>query len=179
MEYAGRHNIPYVILRPGAVYGPGKNAITGRVGINTFGIYMHMGGSKPIPFTYVENCAEAIALAGITKGVDGEVFNIVDDDLPNSRDFLRQYKKSVRSFLSFPVPYPCAYFLCFLWEKYVQWSKGQLPPVFNRSRCSAEWKGNQYSNQKLKNLLGWKQKVPTREGLKRYFDYCKQSGDRA
>src|SRR5450631_478787 len=35
-EYGENHKIPYVIVRPGAVYGPGNLAITGRVGIGTF-----------------------------------------------------------------------------------------------------------------------------------------------
>ncbi len=97
-EYGRKHGIPYVLLRPGVVYGPGKNAITGRVGRDTFGFFLHMGGPNEIPFTYVDNCAEAIVLAGLVPGVDGEVFNIVDDDLPSSRSFLQSYKREVRSF---------------------------------------------------------------------------------
>ena len=58
-----------------------------------FGIFLHLGGSNPIPFTYVDNCADAIVLAGLTPGVDGEVFNVVDDNLPTSRQFLRLYKQ--------------------------------------------------------------------------------------
>ena len=58
-----------------------------------------------MPFTYVDNCAEAIVLAGLRKGIEGEVINIVDDDLPKSREFLRLYKKQVRRFFSIPVPY--------------------------------------------------------------------------
>jgi nucleoside-diphosphate-sugar epimerase len=179
LDYAGRYKIPYVILRPGAVYGPGKKEITGRVGINTFGIFMHLGGSNIIPFTYVDNCAEAIVLAGITKGIDGEVFNIVDDHLPSSRKFLKMYKERVRNFRSIYVPYRLFYIFCHLWEKYSEWSQGQFPPLFNRRRCSAYWKGNTYSNDKMKNLLGWKQKVSTRDGLQRYFDDCRKALDHA
>lgn len=176
LEYAEKHGTPYVILRPGYVYGPGKNAITGRVGIGTFGVYLHLGGSIQLPMSYVDNCADAIALAGIREGVDGEVFNVVDDDLRTSREFLKLYKKNVRNFRSISLPYPVTYLLCSLWERYSGWSEGQLPPAFNRSRCSAEWKGNRYSNEKLKRLLEWRQRVPTDDGLKHYFDYCKGNG---
>ncbi len=86
----------YVVVRPGSVYGAGKADITGRVGIGTFGFFLHLGGSNTIPFTYVDNCASAIVLAGLVEGVDGEVFNVLDDDLPSSRQFLRLYKKNVR-----------------------------------------------------------------------------------
>ncbi len=81
-DYGSRHGIPYVLVRPGVVYGPGKKRIHGRIGMDTFGVFLHLGGKNPIPFTFVDNCAEAIALAGIKKGVEGEVFNVVDDDLP-------------------------------------------------------------------------------------------------
>src|SRR5262249_41999833 len=39
MEYGKKHNLPYVLLRPGVVYGPGKAAISQRIGIDTFGIF--------------------------------------------------------------------------------------------------------------------------------------------
>jgi nucleoside-diphosphate-sugar epimerase len=51
-----------------------------------------------------------------------------------------------------------------------------LPPAFNRSRWAAEWKGHRYSNKKMKELLGWRQKVPTAEAMNRYFEYAKQVG---
>ena len=155
VDYGKRFSIPYVIVRPGYVYGPGKKAISGRVGIDTFGVFLHLGGSNTIPFTYVENCADAIALAGVLPGVDGEVFNVVDDELPSSRRFLRLYKKNVKPFTSLYVPHLFSYALCRLWEWYSVWSDEQLPPVFNRSRWYANWRTTRYSNQKLKTRLGW------------------------
>jgi hypothetical protein len=40
-----------------------------------------------------------------------------------------------------------------------------LPPVFNRRRCSAEWKGNRYSNEKIHRLLGWVPQVKIDEAM--------------
>lgn len=172
-DYGKRFGISYVIVRPGHVYGPGNEAISGRVGIGTFGVFLHLGGSNPIPFTYVDNCAEAIVLAGLTDGVDGEVFNVVDDDVPSSRKFLRSYKRNVKHFGSLYVPHAVSYGLCYLWEKYSSWSEGQLPPVFNRNRWHSFWKKTRYSNEKAKNRLEWEPKVPTAEGLRRYFEACR------
>jgi len=177
-EYGKKTGIPYVFVRPGSVYGA-KGDITGRVGISAFGPFLHLGGSNTIPFTYVENCAEAIVLAGLVKGVDGEVFNVVDDDLPSSRQFLRLYKKSARNFKSIYVPHAVSYALCYLWEKYSKWSYGQLPPVFNRGRWHTEWKKTGYSNEKLKTKLGWKPRISTAEGLRRYIEACTRDGRHA
>jgi nucleoside-diphosphate-sugar epimerase len=176
MEYGRKHHIPYVIVRPGVVYGPGKKGLTGRVGIDTFGVFLHMGGSNRIPLTYVDNCAYAIVLSGMKRGIDGEVFNVVDDNPPRSREFLKLYKKNVHHFRSLYVPKTISYVLCYLWEKYSEWSGGQLPPVYNRKRWSADWKGNRYSNEKLKRLLGWTPQVSFDEGAKKYFEYCRTVG---
>jgi nucleoside-diphosphate-sugar epimerase len=169
-RYGKERGVPYVILRPGAVFGPGKPGLSGRIGIDTFGPFLHMGGANELPLTYVDNCAEAIVLAGLVSGIDGEIFNVVDDELPSSKRFLRMYKAQARQFLSIPVPYPLAYALCSLWEDYSRRSKGQLPARFNRRRCAAEWQGNRYSNRKLKELVGWTPRVPFEEAAQRYFD---------
>jgi nucleoside-diphosphate-sugar epimerase len=174
-EYGEKFGMPYVIVRPGYVYGPGKTAITGRVGIDTFGLFLHLGGSNQIPLTYVDNCADAIALAGLKNGIDGEIFNIVDDELPSSRKFLRLYKKNVKEFQSVYVPHAMSFGLCYLWEKYSQWSADQLPPVFNRKRWHANWQKTRYSNEKLKARTGWAPQVPMAEGLGRYFEGCRSA----
>jgi nucleoside-diphosphate-sugar epimerase len=178
LEYAAKYKVPSVIVRPGVVFGPGNRGITGRVGLDTFGFFLHLGGSNPVPLTYVDNCAEAIVLAALAPEVDGESFNVVDDDLPTSRHFLSLYKKHVRSFRSVWVPRPCSYLLCYLWERYSAWSEGQLPPAFNRLGWHAYWKGSRYSNEKLKRLTGWKPQVPMNEALRHYFESCiKRNGE--
>lgn len=177
--YCNEGNIPYVIVRPGYVYGPGKTAITGRVGIDTFGFFLHLGGSNLLPLTYIDNCAEAIMLAGVKNEGDGQIFNVVDDSLPSSRQFLRQYKRRVRRFRSIYAPHFLSYLLCYMWERYSVWSEGQLPPAFNRPKWKIFWKKTRYSNTKLKELLGWTPRVPTTEGLNRYFEACRLGGRNA
>ena len=174
-EYASRFGIPYVIVRPGYVIGPGNPGMSGRVGVGTFGIFLHLGGSNVIPFTYVDNCADAVALAGVKRGVDGEVFNIVDDDLPSSREFLRMYKRNVTPLKSIYLPHLISYALCYLWEQYSVWSDGQLPSAFNRRIWHAYWKRTSYSNEKLKARVGWKPRVPMAEALRRHLEACRAS----
>jgi nucleoside-diphosphate-sugar epimerase len=179
MELGEKLRIPYVIVRPGFVYGPGNEAITGRVGLGTFGIFLHLGGSNQIPLSYVDNCAEAIVLAGIRPGIDGEVFNVVDDDLPSSRRFLRLYKKKAKRIRSVYLPHAVSWLLCFIWEKYSAWSEGQLPAVYNRKVWHAYWKKTRYSNEKLKQRLGWQPRVKAEDALNRYFRACKEKAQHA
>jgi len=170
-EYHNTHGIPYVTVRPSVVFGPGKKAVPGAVGIDTFGFFLHLGGGNRIPLTYVDNCADAIVLAGLLAGIDGEIFNVVDDELPTSRFFLQHYKKEVKNFWSLYVPYSLFYFFCCLWERYSRSSEGQLPPVFNRRFCAFMWKRHRFTNLRLKDKLGWKPEIPMKEALRRYFEY--------
>jgi nucleoside-diphosphate-sugar epimerase len=172
-EYCTKFDIPHVIVRPGYVYGLGKQALTNRVGIDTFGLFLHLGGSNKIPCTYVDNCADAIALTGLKQGIDGDVFNVVDDDLPSSRQLLRLYKRNVKRFPSLYLPHIVSYTLAYLWERYSAWSQGQLPLTFSRRGWNAYWRKTDYSNSRLKERVGWAPKVATAEGLKRYFEGCR------
>jgi nucleoside-diphosphate-sugar epimerase len=172
-EYSDKYHIPTVIVRPGYVYGPGKAALSGRVGIGTFGLFLHLGGPNVIPLTYVDNCADAIVLAGLKPGIEGEVFNVVDDDLPSSRKFLRLYKNNVRSFKSLYLPHAVSYLFCLLWERYSASSHQQLPAAFNRKKWHKFWKKTKYSNEKLKTMLDWLPEITTAEGLRRYFESCR------
>ncbi|HTB85375.1 MAG TPA: NAD(P)-dependent oxidoreductase [Candidatus Sulfotelmatobacter sp.] len=164
-EYGAQRGLKWVILRPGMVYGPGKPDLSGRVGINTFGFFIHMGGSNELPMTFVDNCAEAIVLAALKPGVDGEIFNVVDDERLPADEFLARCK-AAKNFFSVPAPYPLVKFGCALWEDFFNKRQGQLPPVFNRRRCAAEWGGNTYTNEKLRRLLGWSQKISTGDAMK-------------
>jgi nucleoside-diphosphate-sugar epimerase len=177
-EYGNKYKLPYVIVRPGAVFGPGKRDLSGRVGIDTFGFFIQVGGSSPLPLSYVDNCAEAIVLAGLKPGIDGEIFNIVDDESLTRRQFLAAYNKSVKPFMSVRVPYFVAYAMCLLWEKYSKWSKGQLPPAFNRRRCAAEWKENRFSNEKLRQRLGWKPRVNIEKAMASFLAQFESNSNR-
>jgi len=173
-EYGRTRGLKYVILRPGTVFGPGKKDLTGRIGIDTFGFFIHVGGSNLLPLTYVDNCAEAIVLAGLVPGVDGEVFNVVDDQLLTSAQFLRAYKRKVGGFFSVRLPYWMAHALCVLWETYSRRSKGQLPPAFNRRRCAAEWRGNRFPNRKIRERLGWTPRVGIEEAMRLFLAQFEQ-----
>jgi nucleoside-diphosphate-sugar epimerase len=178
VESCTMRRIPYVVLRPGSVYGEGRTEIMGRVGLERRGFFLHLGGSNTIPITYVENCADAIILAGLIEGVEGEAFNVVDDDLPTSREFLNLYKTHVGGFKSIYLPHAVSYLFCCIWEKCSELSGGRLPLIFNRRRWHADWKRTQYTNKKLKDKLNWKQTISTAEGLRRYFESFKENRSR-
>ncbi len=169
-EYGAKQGLPYVILRPGTIFGPGKKDLTGRIGVDTFGFMIHIGGGNELPLTYVDNCADAIVLAALQPGVDGEVFNVVDDGVLTSSQFLRAWKRRTGRRFSVRIPYFLAWWLNCLWEDFSKRRKGQLPPAFNRRRCAADWRGNRFTNQKLKSKLGWTPRVGMNDAMNAFLN---------
>ena len=178
-HYREKYGMPFSIVRPGFVYGPGKSEISGRIGIMKKGLFLHLGGSNAIPLAYVENCADAIVLAGLEKKAEGGVYNIVDGDPPGSAAFLRLYRENVTPVKFISVPKAVSYALCAFWGTASKLSGGRIPPTFNLNRWSDDWKGHRYSNERIKAELGWEQSVSFEEGSSRYFRYCRELLDTA
>lgn len=159
-----------VVLRPGVIYGPGGGHLSTRVGLQIGPVYLHLGGANLLPLSYVENCAEAIAVAVEHPAAAGQVYNVHDDELVTASAFLKQYKKKVKRLRSIRVPYFASLLLARLLEGYRRRSLGQLPPIFTRYKVAAMWKGNRFTNAKL-HSIGWIPLVTTPEGIKRTFEY--------
>ena len=167
-EYQERHGLELVVLRPGVIYGPGGGGISSRVGLQLPAIYLRLGGHNLLPLTYVDNCAEAIALAGAADSAVGQTFNVHDDDLPTCAEFFSEFERQVRPLRAVSVPYPVLLAGSWLVESYHRRSRGQLPAIFTPYKTRALWKPQRFSNQKLRSL-GWAQTVSSAEGMRRTF----------
>jgi nucleoside-diphosphate-sugar epimerase len=172
-KYSEDHELPLVVLRPGVVFGPYGPEISSRVGIDPFGLFLHIGGNNKIPLTYVDNCAEAIVLAATRPGIEGQIFNIHDDDLLTNRAFLKQYKRAKGNIQSIRIPYYMIQVLSRLAKWYSEYSRGQIPLVFTPYRTAAIWKGVRFDNAKAKQLLGWLPRVPMAQALKTHFSFIR------
>ena len=170
--------LPLVVVRPGVIYGPGRDPLSNRVGLRLGGLVVKMGGSQRVPYTFVGNCAAAVRLAGTVPGVDGESFNVVDDDLPRARTLLRQYRREVSRVWVVPVPRLAIGPLSGFLEWYHKWSEGQLPAVLTRYKSAAHWKRLNYSNAKAKARLGWVPQVGFGEGLRCTFESLRPPASR-
>jgi nucleoside-diphosphate-sugar epimerase len=167
-EYQRRLGFPLAVLRPGVIYGPGGIAISNRVGLKVAGAFLALGGSNPLPLTHVENCAQAIALAGTRSEANGQTYNVIDDDPPSCKDFLRRYKAEVKALFSVPMPYPLLVGISHLFERGHRLTRGRLPALFSPYRTATTWRACRYENAKLK-ALGWTPRVSTDQGLRSTF----------
>jgi nucleoside-diphosphate-sugar epimerase len=154
-EISREKNLPLVVVRPGVIFGDERGSLSHRVGLQVGGLVLRMGGRQRVPFTYVENCAEAVKLAGLNTEIDGQIFNIVDDDLPTGRQVLRRYRKAGRKLRVVGIPQFATNWLARFNEWYSAKTEQQIPPVLTRYRVQAMWKPLQYSNDRAKQQLGW------------------------
>lgn len=175
-EYQDRYGFDLAVVRPGVIYGPGGRALSPRVGLDLFGLFLHLGRNTVLPLTYVDNCAEALVVVGSHDASWGGAYNVVDDDLPTSKDFLREYRRSVKRIPYVTVPYRALRAMSSLVERYHRWSKGQLPAIFTPYKTASMWKGNTFTNQRLRSL-GWRPIVTTEEGIRRTMASLRDGGD--
>ena len=161
--------VPLVVVRPSVIYGPGRDPITGRVGLRLGGFLLGMGGRHRLPYIYVDNCAEGVALAATAPapGVEGEAFDLVDDELPTGRQVLRAHRRAVGGVRAVWVPRPAIGALSRFSQWYHRASRGQLPAVLTPYKSDAQWKPLRYPNAKAKRWLGWSPAVGLAEGMKR------------
>ena len=159
--------LPLVVIRPGVIFGEGRDVLSSRVGLKVGPLLLRMGGSQTMPYTYVENCAAALRCAGLAAGVEGEVFNVLDDSLPTGSQLLKMYRRSGRRLRSLWLPRPAIGPVSSLYEWYSRWSQGQLPAVITRYKSDSIWKGVRYTNNKAKSRLGWMPAVSFEEAFRR------------
>jgi nucleoside-diphosphate-sugar epimerase len=168
--------LPLVVVRPGVIYGPGRECLVGRVGLKFGNFLIRMGGSQLMPFTYVDNCADALVLAGTQPAMEGHAFNVVDDNPPTARQLVRQYKMNVGPVRVAPVPHWAIVPLSNMCQRYHVWSRGQLPAVLTPYKSNAMWKMLNYSNRKAKELLGWRPAISFDQGLPPTFAALREQG---
>lgn len=173
-SYHRERGVPTVILRPGVIYGPGGGALSSRIGLELFGLFLHLGRKNLLPLTYVDNCAEALVCAASNGRFEGESYNVVDDDPVDARSFLRRYRREVRKLRVVPMPGPAPRILSAAVERYHAYSRGQLPAVLTRYKHDNLWKPQGFDNRKLRSL-GWRPVVSTAEGLDRHFAHLRQA----
>jgi nucleoside-diphosphate-sugar epimerase len=166
-ELCPKLGFPLVVVRPGKIYGPGTIGLPPQLGLDIKGVaFVWMGGSHLLPLTHVSNCADAIYLAGVRDTAVGATLNVVDDDLPTQRAFMRLHRRC-RGPVPRAVHVPDWIFALFV--RMMEWgnraTKGNVPPVLTRYRAANLWRPLRYSNARARQVLGWQPKIGWVEGV--------------
>ena len=175
-EFGAEDGHHMVMLRPGMIYG--RDQLWHPLLGGEFGpIDLRVGGKGRPPIIYVENTAEALVLAAEAlldperqASVDGEVINLVDDDLPTQSDYaakvevLEDTPSSI--FVPLPVMKAAASTVAAINAKLFD-GRMKVPSIALPDQVDARFKPFDFRNDKSKRLLGWTPRFGLDEALRR------------
>jgi nucleoside-diphosphate-sugar epimerase len=153
------HSLPLVIIRPGVIFGPGRSCLSDRVGPRLGRLLALIDPDRPLPYTFVANCASAVVSAVLTNGLEGEAFNVVDDELPTARQIVNTYRHSGGDLRIVPVPRWATTPLSRLYAWWYARAEGLLPSGFLPYVVDALYKPLRFSNATAKVRLQWQPRV--------------------
>lgn len=163
-----------VIIRPGMIYGRDElwHAL---LGAELGPLFLRIGSKATLPMIYVENCADALLLAAERleqdpDEIDGEVINLVDDDLPTQQEYIDAVSQVIEPPRSISVPWPLMRVGADVLEQVNQrllGGRAKFPGFVVPHRLHGRFKPLRYSNAKAKKLLGWQPRYLLAEAFRR------------
>ncbi|MBK5332135.1 MAG: NAD-dependent epimerase/dehydratase family protein [Ilumatobacteraceae bacterium] len=169
-DHLAATGVELVVVRPGAVFGPGKNW--------AYGAAMSVGSKAVLVFapratfrvTYVHNCADAIVAAVDAPRAAGATVNLVDDNLPTHAEFMRLCRIAGANVpAALPVPWlllSAVGRLAAMVDRRFLDCRAKLPETLAIVRQRARWKPLHYPNAAAKSLLGWSPAVTIADAVR-------------
>ena len=166
-DYMKSGDVPVVILRPGTVYGPGTDLYSPMMGFSLGSVYIVIGtGGFVLPYVFVDNLAGAIAQCLEKREAEGEIFNVVDPERIDKRQYVdRVIRRADKRARILYLPYSVLYGIT--WMQEVAFRLMKRRPVLTRYRLTSSQKSVVYDASKIAARLGWKPSVPLEEALGR------------
>jgi nucleoside-diphosphate-sugar epimerase len=155
VEAMGSGGLPAVILRPGAVYGPGGELFSAMMGFSIGSLYVVIGaGDAVLPLVHVESLAGAIGLSLSNDEGVGQIFNVVDPGTVTKREWIDRVIRQIdgRARVLY-VPYSVVYGTTWLQERVFALARRR--PVLTRYRLRSSQRGMIFDSAKISTLLGW------------------------
>lgn len=165
-EFIKKSQMPISIVRPGLVYGPGKQAFLQDIGyrIGKRLVVVIGSGNRRLPLVYVDNLVDALVMIAQKKEGSREVFNVVDCEYPTQHTYMKAYKKLTNErLLVLNIPRFLIYTGFWIIERLASFLFKKKVFLNYKLQCIA--KNVTHSTDRLKNQIGWEQKINFNEGL--------------
>ncbi len=144
--------------RPGIIIGK-DNLWISKLGLEVGnGKWIIVGPRQKVPLIDVESCAEAVINGLGTSGVEGETFNLVDDQLPSVYTYYREMKSHQTGVRSIVLPWRMMQLGSMLLNGVNnRWAGGKMkvPSFFLKGGFAARSKPLEYCNAKARSGLNW------------------------
>lgn len=166
-QYHEEKKLATTVLRPAAIYGKGGPLFLSRLGFAAGDRrYLVVGhGKLPLPLSHVEGIAEAVKLCIEKDRAVGQTYNVVEDEVVSQNDYFNEVKRYVLPKLStVKMPYGLMKFLSQSADKVLGLAGMTSPlPMSYMKLCATPYA---YSNEKIKQELGWRPQADFRESLR-------------
>ena len=161
-QHCRAKGIPLVVIRPGAIYGPGKDWDFGRA-LRAGPFDLIFAPLARMRLVHVDDCARAIVTA-LSAPVEGElIVNMVGTAPPTHWGYHRHGRKGGASLgWAVPVPYLLLRMLggaAWLASRTFFKGRARLPELLDPTRLQARWRPLRYANTRAKSGLGWDERV--------------------
>ncbi len=148
--------LPFAMVRPGAVYGPGRTWDRGAA-MTVAGVDLVLAPRSGMRLVHLDSAADALARALTSTSVVGRAVNVVDDD-PLTYGAFHRILTAGTGARRIPVPWAMV--------RLAGWSaarandvlfggRGRLPEILSSARQVARWAPLRYPNDLARDLLGW------------------------
>ncbi len=166
------HALDAVILRPATVYGPRSTDVVGEIARAIRGGHMILidGGRAMAGLCFVDNLVDAAILALGHEAARGQAFNVSDGLDVTWRQFTDDLAKGLGSArVRWRVPYWLASAAGFSLEHGYRLLRGttglETPPLLSRQAVHVMGIDQDFSNRKVRELLGWEPRIDYAAGL--------------
>jgi len=163
---------PIVILRPGTIYGPGGDLYTPMMGFSLMNkLFVVIGNGKfELPLVYVDNLADAIIRAIQSGKADHQIFNVVDSERIDKKEYMNKLIKALYPMSSaLYFPYSLLHMVTGFQEMLCRAIK--RGPFLTRYRLTSSQRSIRYDNTKIVQTLRWEPRVSKEEAFCNIINY--------
>lgn len=173
---AERLGVPFTVVRPGPIYGPGERRLLKMIGGVAKGRFLLVGdGSPRFQMVYIKDLVEGIRLAGESPAAVGRTYILTGDEAPTLKQLVGEIADVARVRAPrWQVPVWPVYLAGALCET-VCVPFGIEPPIFRRRVkffTSSRW----FDTSRAREELGYRPRIRLREGLTRTLDSYRRLG---
>lgn len=158
------------VLRPGFIWGPGADWVWG-VGVRAGRTTIVVGSRRPLPLTFVDNCADAFATVVDEERAVGRTYNVVDGFDLTPLGYARLYTMH-HGGRTLVVPYRVVRAIGWTAALVLRLLSGRparLPSLFDPHLFDARFKPLVFPPSRLTDELGWQPPYGPDESTARTF----------
>ena len=167
-EQAARTGMELVVVRPGAIYGPGKDWDAG-TGLKAGRFDLIFAPFSRMRLIHVDNCAEAIVAALTAPAAQPVTVNLIDPEQPSHWRYHGLARDAgVATGIAVPVPYWLVGALGLsakLASRLFFQGKARLPELLDPPRQRVRWRPLRYPNAQARSGLGWTPQRSLEQGV--------------